>query len=73
MRLVTDHLIERLFKPKRLAAILSSLSARRAQKAESVSSRLMVLATLRLWDMQDPSAKVDVLNFNAFQRVRTTS
>jgi site-specific DNA recombinase len=42
-RLVTDHLIERLFKPERLAAILSSLSTRRAQKAESVSSRLMAL------------------------------
>jgi site-specific DNA recombinase len=39
----TDHLIARLFKPERLAAILSSLSARRAQKAESVSSRLMAL------------------------------
>jgi hypothetical protein len=42
-RLVTDHLIERLFKPERLAAILSSISTRRAQKAESVSSRLMAL------------------------------
>jgi site-specific DNA recombinase len=40
---VTDHLIERLFKPERLAAILSSLSTRRAQKAESVSGRLMAL------------------------------
>ena len=42
-RLVTDHLIERLFKPERLADILSSLSTRRVQKAESVSSRLMAL------------------------------
>ncbi len=42
-RLVTDHLIERLFKPERLADILSSLSTRRAHKAESVSSRLMAL------------------------------
>ena len=42
-RLVTGHLIERLFKPERPADILSSLSARRAQEAESVSSRLMAL------------------------------
>ena len=34
-RLVTDHLMERLFKPERLSAILTSLSARRAEKAES--------------------------------------
>ena len=42
-RLVTDHLVERLFKPERLAAILASLSARRAAKADSVNSRLMTL------------------------------
>jgi site-specific DNA recombinase len=42
-RLVTDHLLERLFKPERLAAILGSLSARRAAKAESFNSRLMAL------------------------------
>ena len=42
-RLVTDHLIERLFKPDRLAAILSALSERRAQKAESVNSPIMAL------------------------------
>ena len=42
-RLVTDHLIERLFMPDRLAAILSALSERRAQKAECVNSRMMAL------------------------------
>jgi site-specific DNA recombinase len=42
-RLVTDHLIERLFKPERLAVILGSLSARRAQKAESLNARLVEL------------------------------
>jgi site-specific DNA recombinase len=42
-RLVTDHLIERLFKPERLAVILGTLSARRAQKAESLNARLVEL------------------------------
>jgi site-specific DNA recombinase len=42
-RLVTDHLMERLFKPDRLSAILTSLSARRAEKAESLNGRLMAL------------------------------
>jgi len=42
-RLVSDHLMERLFKPERLASILASLSARRAQKAESLNSRLITL------------------------------
>ena len=42
--LVTDHLMERLFKPDRLAAILASLSAsRRAEKVESLNGRLMAL------------------------------
>jgi site-specific DNA recombinase len=39
-RLVTDHLMERLFKPERLAAILASLAARRAEKAESLNGRM---------------------------------
>ena len=42
-QMVTDHLKERLFKSERLAAILASLSARRAQKAESLNSRLITL------------------------------
>jgi site-specific DNA recombinase len=41
--LVTDHLIERLFKPERLAEILTSLSVRRAEKSQSLNSRLMAL------------------------------
>ena len=41
--LVTEHLVERLFDPERLAAILASLTARRAEKAESVNSRIMAL------------------------------
>src|SRR5262249_46253276 len=41
--LVTDHLIERLFKPERLAEMLTSLSLRRAEKSQSLNSRLMAL------------------------------
>jgi hypothetical protein len=41
--LITDHLMERLFKPDRLAAILGSLASRRATKVESLSGRLMAL------------------------------
>jgi site-specific DNA recombinase len=41
--LITDHLMERLFKPDRLAAILGSLASRRAKKVESLSGRLMAL------------------------------
>ena len=37
------HLMERLFKPERLAAILASLSARRGEKAESLNGRLIAL------------------------------
>ena len=42
-RLVTDHLMERLFKPERLSAILASLSVRRAEKAETLNGRLLAL------------------------------
>jgi site-specific DNA recombinase len=42
-RLVTDHLVEQLFHPERLAGILGSLSARRGEKAESVNRRIMAL------------------------------
>ena len=41
--LVTDHLIERLFKPERLTKILMSLSLRRAEKLESLNGRLIAL------------------------------
>jgi site-specific DNA recombinase len=41
--LVTDHLVEQLFNPERLAGILGSLTARRAEKAESVNRRVMAL------------------------------
>ena len=41
--LVTRHLIERLFEPERLATILDSLTTRRAEKAESINSRIMGL------------------------------
>jgi site-specific DNA recombinase len=42
-RLVTDHLMERLFKPERLSAILASLSLRRAEKAERLNGRFLAL------------------------------
>ena len=41
--LVTTHMTERLFQPERLAVILSSLSARRSEKAESVNARVIAL------------------------------
>jgi site-specific DNA recombinase len=41
--LVTQHLIEQLFAPERLAEMLHSLSVRRAEKAESLNTRLMAL------------------------------
>ena len=41
--LITTHLVDQLFHPERLAAILGSLSARRAAKAESVNTRIMAL------------------------------
>ena len=41
--LVTDHLVKQLFHPERLAGILGSLTARRAEKAESVNRRVMAL------------------------------
>jgi len=41
--LVTDHLKERLFQPERLAQLLGALAARRAEKAQSVSGRIMAL------------------------------
>jgi site-specific DNA recombinase len=41
--LVTEHLMERLFKPERVAAILASLSSGRAQEAAALDGRLMAL------------------------------
>jgi site-specific DNA recombinase len=41
--LVTDSLVERLLRPERLAVMLSSLKARRAEKAESENKRIMAL------------------------------
>ena len=42
-RLVTENLMERLFKPERMSVLLASLAARRAEKAESLSGRLIAL------------------------------
>ena len=41
--LVTDHLVERLLHPERLAVLLSSLKARRADKADGENKRIMAL------------------------------
>jgi site-specific DNA recombinase len=41
--LVTDHLLERLFKPERMALILASLSSRRAELAAAVNTRISAL------------------------------
>jgi DNA invertase Pin-like site-specific DNA recombinase len=41
--LVTQHLMEQLFAPERLAEMLHSLSVRRAEKAESLNTRVMAL------------------------------
>jgi site-specific DNA recombinase len=41
--LVTEHLMERLFKPERIATILASLSSRRAEKAAALDNRIMSL------------------------------
>jgi site-specific DNA recombinase len=41
--LVTDRLVEQLFHPERLAAILGSLTTRRAEKAESANRRILAL------------------------------
>jgi DNA invertase Pin-like site-specific DNA recombinase len=41
--LVTENLVERLFKPERLSILLSSLAARRSEKARSLNTRLVAL------------------------------
>src|SRR5215467_11518375 len=42
-RMITDHLMERLFKPERIALILASLSSRRAELAAAVNTRISIL------------------------------
>ena len=56
-QLVTNHLMERLFKPERLAAILASLSTRRAQKAEGLNVRLVALQR-EIVDAEDKLARL---------------
>jgi site-specific DNA recombinase len=41
--LVIDHLIQRLLHPERLAEMLSSLTARRTEKAQALSGRILQL------------------------------
>jgi site-specific DNA recombinase len=41
--LVTEHLLERLFRPERVTVILQSLSARRAEQAAAVNARISAL------------------------------
>jgi site-specific DNA recombinase len=41
--LVTEHLLERLFKPERIAVILASLSSRRAVQAAALNARITAL------------------------------
>jgi site-specific DNA recombinase len=56
-RLVTESLMERLFKPERLAVMLSSLAARRSEKAESLNSRLLALQK-EVTDAEDKLARL---------------
>jgi site-specific DNA recombinase len=41
--LVTEHLLERLFRPERVAIILASLSSRRAEQAAALNVRITAL------------------------------
>jgi site-specific DNA recombinase len=41
--LVTEHLLERLFKPERVAIILASLSSHRAEQAAAINGRVTAL------------------------------
>jgi site-specific DNA recombinase len=41
--LVTEHLLERLFRPERVAEILTSLSSRRAEHTASLNTRITAL------------------------------
>ena len=49
--------MERLFKPERLAVMLSSLAARRSEKAESLNSRLLALQK-EVTDAEDKLARL---------------
>jgi hypothetical protein len=60
-RLVTDHLMERLFRSERLAAMLASLSGRLGEKAESLSSRLMALRRRQRRPIKSPRAYIGLL------------
>jgi hypothetical protein len=40
MIFITEHLMERLFKLERIIALLNSLSGRRTEKTEAVSTRI---------------------------------
>ena len=42
-KLVTEHLLERLFKPERVAVILGSLRAHRAEQAAALNARVTTL------------------------------
>jgi site-specific DNA recombinase len=42
-KLVTEHLLERLFKPERVAVILASLTAHRAEQAAALNARITAL------------------------------
>src|SRR2546423_11074740 len=50
--LVTEHLLERLFKPERIAVILASLSSRRAGQAVAVNALILGLER-QMIDAQD--------------------
>jgi site-specific DNA recombinase len=41
--LITEHLLERLFNPERVAVILASLSTRRAEQATALNARITAL------------------------------
>lgn len=56
-RLVTGHLMERLFKTDRLAAILASLAARRTEKAEGLNGRVLALQR-EVADAEDKLARL---------------
>jgi site-specific DNA recombinase len=43
IRLVTDHLVDRLLHPERLGLLLQSLKALRAEKAQNVNKRIIGL------------------------------
>ena len=58
--LVTDSLVKRLLHPERLAVMLSSLKAQRAEKAENENKRIMALQR-ELTDAEDRLSGCTVL------------